>query len=428
MPPGGFPASVTTITAQSADVPVYLDEIGKATASQSVTVVPQVSGIILKRDFQDGEDLKKDQLLFEIDPRPFQYQLDQANGQLKKDIATRDSAAWNVQQDNAAMASHSISEQQLHNDTATRDAAEGSIAVDKAAIETANLNLEYCRITSPINGRAGARLVDSGNVVTAAGQAPGTNLLSIQTIDPIYADFTITEAELLRVQQYMRDNPGKLKVQVQLPQDAVVMAGPPPASQPTAAPGAEYTPEEQHPAVVGIPAPPAQMAKDAPPSTRPALVEIPRLGDLTFLDNAVQDGAGTVKLRATLPNADHHFWPGQFLNVRLVLATQKNAVLIPSAAAQIGQKGPYVYVVKPDNTAALTPITLGQRQGDMVVVETGLNPGDQVVTAGFVMIMDKGKVNVMNGPPGGAPAAHAGAPTAWAHDASGKNESNGGSL
>jgi multidrug efflux system membrane fusion protein len=430
---GGFAAPVTAVTAIAQDVPVYLDEIGKTSASQSVTIVPQVSGVVVARHFADGADIKKDQLLFEIDPRPFQAQLDQAKGQLAKDEAQRTSSDWNVKQDQAAMETKAISEQQLHNDIGTRDQAIGAIAVDQAEIETAQLNLNYCQIKSPIDGRAGQRLIDVGNVVTAAGQAAGTNLLSIQTLDPIYADFTITEAELLKVQQYMQL--GTLAVQVQLPEDAVAMAGPKPDAQPTAAPGAENSPGSDHPAAIGTPTPDQVGAATATaPATTPAAppaLEIPRVGQLTFLDNAVQDGTGTVKLRATLPNADHHFWPGQFVNVRLVLMVQKGAVLIPNAATQISQKGPYVYVVQPDSTASLVPITLGQRQGDLVVVESGLHAGDQVVLTGQLMVMDKGKVMVVNKPagpggPGGPPGGPPGGAAASANTKS--DESKGGSL
>jgi multidrug efflux system membrane fusion protein len=395
---GGFATPVTQFTAVAKDVPVYLDEIGKATATQSVTISPQVSGVIIARHFTDGADLKKGQLLFEIDPRPFQASLDQAKGQLAKDEAQHTSADWNVKQDQAAMETKAISEQQLHNDIGTRDQAIGAIAVDKAQIETAQLNLDYCRITSPIDGRAGQRLVDVGNVVTAAGIAQGSNLLSIQTLDPIYADFTITEEELLKVQQYMQQ--GALQVQVQLPSDSIAMAGVQPATQPAAlAPGEEIIQKKPDVAAIGLPT--ANLSSQ-PPATMPADLPVPRIGKLTFLDNSVQDGTGTVKLRATLPNSDHHFWPGQFVDVRLILKTQKDAVLIPSQATQISQKGPYVYVITPDSTAALTPIVVGQRQGDMVVIESGLHAGDQVVLTGQMMIMPQGKVMVTNGP--GAPA------------------------
>jgi membrane fusion protein, multidrug efflux system len=396
----GFAAPVTTVSAVAQDVPVYLDEIGKATASQSVTIVPQVSGVVMARTFTDGQDLKKGQPLFEIDERPFQAQLDQAKGQLAKDQALEISSEWNVKQDQAAMETKAISEQQLHNDIGTHDQAVASILIDKAEIETATLNLNYCKIISPIDGRAGLRLVDEGNVVTAAGQSSGSNLLSIQTLDPIYADFTITEEELLKVQQYMSQ--GTLQVQVLLPEDAIAAKGAQPAGQPAAlAPGEQPNEKKPDVAAIGLPT-------TGPATQRVVGTSIPRIGKLTFLDNSVQDGSGTVKLRATIPNADHHFWPGQFVNVRLVLKVQKGAVLIPNQATQISQKGPYVYVVGADSTAALTPIVVGQRQGDMVVVEHGLNAGDQVVLTGQLMVFPHGKVMVTNAPPA-APAGKAAA-------------------
>jgi multidrug efflux system membrane fusion protein len=206
-----------------------------------------------------------------------------------------------------------------------------------AALETAKLNLEYCYVHSPINGRAGARLVDVGNVV----QANATSLLSIQRLDPIYANFTITERDLPEVQKQMTQ--GNLKAMVRLPTD------------------------------------PAESA---------------RAGKIEFLDNAVQNGTGTVNLRATISNPDRHFWPGQFVDVKLLLTTKKGAVLIPNQAAQISQKGPFVYVVRPDDTAELRVVTLGQRQGDDVVVTEGLNANERIVVAGQMTIRPGGKVRV----------------------------------
>jgi multidrug efflux system membrane fusion protein len=411
-PPPAFGVPVTAIPAVTGNVPVYLDEIGKTTASQSVTIVPQVSGVIVARHFVDGAELKKGQPLFDIDPRPYQAALDQAVGQRKKDEAQRISADWNVKSDQSAMEVKAISEQQLHNDIGTRDQAVGAIAVDDAQIENAKLNLGYCHITSPIDGRAGLRLVDVGNVVVNAGQAPGTNLLSIQTLDPIYADFTITEGQLLKVQQYMKE--GALKVQVELPADVIAMAGPQPATQPTnLPPGSDFTQKEEHAAMIGTPLPqqvgsPATMPMTLATTGSVAPLPIPRVGTLTFLDNAVQDGSGTVKLRATIPNGDNHFWPGQFVNVRLILKVQKDAVLVPSQAVQISQAGPFVYVVDEKGSAQVHPVIQGQRQGDMVVIESGVAPGDSVVVTGQTMLQPGGKVMVVNAPhpggPGGPPA------------------------
>jgi multidrug efflux system membrane fusion protein len=186
-----------------------------------------------------------------------------------------------------------------------------------------------------------------GNVV----QANTTSLLSIQRLDPIYANFTITERDLPEVQKEM--SRGLLKALVRLPGDAENV-------------------------------------------TRPGRVE--------FLDNSVQNATGTVNLRATISNPDHHFWPGQFVNVKLVLATQKAAVLIPSQATQISQQGPFVFVVKTDDTAELRPVTLGQRQGNDVVIASGLAPGERVVLAGQLLVRPGSKVHVDTGGSGAAPA------------------------
>ena len=407
MPPG---TPVTAVAAVAGDVPVYIDEIGKTSASETVTIQPQVSGVIIRRSFKDGADLHKGQLLFEIDPRPFKATLDQAQGQLKKDQASKASADWNVGQDQLAITNHSISDQQMHNDMASRDTADGAIVVDRAMIDQANLNLEYATIKSPIDGRAGQRLVDVGNVVNASGQATGTSLLVINRIDPIYADFTVNEAELARVQQYM--GAGTLSVEVETPADTSAAAASTAAAmaaaaspKPEAAPGTD-TADDKGPKSGPPPAAGAMMA----PTTAPARFQ-PRTGKLIFLDNTVQDGSGTVRLRAELPNADHHFWPGQYVNVRLVLTVKKGAVLVPNIATQVSQQGLFVYTVMPSDrsptkqAAMQTMVTLGQRQGNMVVVDTGLSAGDQVVTTGQLTLQPGAPVMVINagGPPMQAP-------------------------
>src|SRR6266436_1284808 len=285
---------VTVVKATAQDVPKYLDEIGRNAAFESVTVTPQVGGRIVERRFQDGENLKKGQLLFVIDPRPYKAQMDSAQASLAQAKAALDLAKIQFARDEEVIETRAISKQDYDTKKNAVDVDQAQVESAEAALETARLNLEYCYIHSPIEGRAGARLVDVGNVV----QPNTTGLLLIQRLDPIYADFTVTERDLPEVQKEM--SRGSLKTLVRLPSD---------------------------------------------PENRA------RSGKLTFLDNAVQNGTGTVNLRATMSNPDHHFWPGQFVNVRLVLATQKNAVLIPNQATQISQKGPFVYVVKPDGTA-----------------------------------------------------------------------------
>jgi membrane fusion protein, multidrug efflux system len=341
------PPVVTVAKATAQEVPRYLDEIGRNTAFESVSVMPQVAGRITERHVQDGENLKKEQLLFVIDPRPYKAQLDSAQANLAQAKAALELAKIQFARDQELVGTRAISKQDYDTKKNTVDVNEAQVEAAKAAIETAQINLDYCYIHSPIDGRAGARLVDVGNVV----QANTTSLLSIQRLDPIYANFTITERDLPEVQKEM--SRGTLKALVRLPGDAENV-------------------------------------------TRPGRVE--------FLDNSVQNATGTVNLRATISNPDHHFWPGQFVNVKLVLATQKAAVLIPSQATQISQQGPFVFVVKTDETAELRPVTLGQRQGSDVVIVSGLASGERVVLAGQLLVRPGSKVHVdTTGESGAAP-------------------------
>lgn len=357
-PPAMPPPAVAVATAVSRDVPLYLDEIGRCSAMESVTITPQVAGIITGRHFQDGADLKKDQLLFTIDPRPFQASLDSAQAQLAQAKASAEFAKLELDRYEAVANTRAISKTDYDTKKNAQEVAAAQVAAAQAAVETAQLNLAYCNIVSPIDGRAGARLVDTGNVV----KANEGSLLVIQHLDPIYADFTVTEHDLPEVQKQMAS--GTLKTLARLPSDSEADS---------------------------------------------------RSGDLIFLDNAVQDGSGTVKLRAQVPNADHHFWPGQFVNVRLVLAV-KRSVLVPSVASQVSQQGLFVFKVAPDDksptkVAALQqPVTVGQRHGDMVVIESGVAEGDQVVTSGQMMLQPGSPVMVVK-TDGGAPGGAAAPPT-----------------
>jgi multidrug efflux system membrane fusion protein len=313
-----------------------------------------VGGRIVERHFQDGENLGKGQLLFVIDPRPYKAQLDSAQAALAQARAALDLAKIQFARDQQVIGTRAISKQDYDTKKNAVDVDQAQVEAAEAALETAKLNLEYCYIHSPIDGRAGARLVDVGNVV----QANSTSLLSIQRINPIYANFTITESDLPQVQKQM--SAGELRAAVRLPSDSETAA---------------------------------------------------RIGRVEFLDNAVQNGSGTVNVRATLNNADRHFWPGQFVNVKLLLATAKGAVLIPNQAAQISQQGPFVFVVKPDSTAELRPVVLGQRQGDHVVVMKGVAANESVVLTGQLLVRPGGKVRVDGSSPA-APASPAGNPEA----------------
>jgi membrane fusion protein, multidrug efflux system len=353
--PAGPPPPLVSVTqARTQDVPNYLDEIGRNTAFESVNVMPQVAGRITERHFQDGDNLRKGQLLFVIDPSPFKAQLDSAKANLAQAEAALELAKVQFARDQELVGTRAISKQDYDTKKSTVDQSSAQVEASKAAIETAQINLDYCYIHSPIDGRAGARLVDAGNVV----QANTTSLLSIQRIDPIYANFTITEVDLPEVQKEM--SRGNLKALVRLPGDPEGNA---------------------------------------------------RSGKVEFLDNAVQNATGTVNLRATISNPDRHFWPGQFVNVKLVLDTQKSAVLVPSQATQISQQGPFVFVIKADNTAELRRVTLGQPQGSDVVITNGLGAGERVVLAGQLLVRPGSKVHVDAGPPSGVQGSTGGKPS-----------------
>jgi multidrug efflux system membrane fusion protein len=328
-------------------VPVYMDEIGKTVAREMVTVSPQVTGRMMEIHFTDGGDVKKGDSLFTIDPRPFQAQLDAALATLAQQKAELDLARTQYKRYADLVVTKAVSQ-------AEYDTRKNAVAVDEAqvqqaeaAVETARLNLQYCTIRSPIDGRAGRRLVDIGNVV----EANKTALLTIQKIDPIYADFTVNQNELTAVQDNMRR--GTLKVEVRLQDEA----------------------------------------------------DKPLPGQLTFLDNAVQDATGTVQLRATVDNRDNRLWPGRLVKVRLVLSTIHSAVLVPAVAPQMSAKGQFVYVVKEDSTAELRLVKTGQQQGDLVVVEEGVKPGEKVVVNGQLGVTPGGKVRDASAAAPAAPPA-----------------------
>jgi multidrug efflux system membrane fusion protein len=321
-------------------------------------------------------------MLFTIDTRPFEASLQQAQANLSKSTALKKQAEANMARDIAQakwgetqvtrykeLLDHGVVPREQYEqlrtnadslnatveaDRAAVRSAEEVMKVDAAAIESARVELSYCYIRSPIDGRAGQRLVDVGNVVGPGGsgnssasgssangsQATGNAMLVIQKLDPIYADFTISQNSLSDVQQQMRA--GTLKTEVRL----------------------------------------ADEAGD------------PVTGLLTFLDNSVQTQTGTVNLRATIANTGHHFWPGRFVNIRLVLNTIHGAVLVPASAPQLSGKGSFVYVVKQDFTAEQRPVTLGQRQGDLIVVEKGVEVGESVVTTGQLGVTPGGKVRI----------------------------------
>lgn len=371
------PAPVEVAEAVNQDVPTYLDAIGKTVAREVVAIQPQVSGRLTKINFTDGADVKKGQLLFTIDPSPFEANLKQAQANLSRTMALKKQAEANLAREIAQakwglvqverygkLAEQGVVPREQYEELranydslrATAEAARASVSsadeaikVDAAAVQKAKVDLSYCFIHAPIDGRAGQRLVDIGNVVNpgagnsnttdANANGGGSNaLLLIERLDPIYADFTISQNSLTEVQQQMRA--GTLTTEVRLPDST----------------------------------------------------DEPVIGQLTFLDVAVQGTTGQVNLRATIPNAARKFWPGRFVNIRLILSTIHQAVLVPAIAPQNSAKGTFVYVVKADSTAEQRPVTLGQRQGELVVIEQGVQAGERVVTNGQLGVTPGGKV------------------------------------
>ena len=323
------PRNVVVAKVVTKDVPLYLDEIGTTAAFETVQVQAQVSGQIIAREFKDGGDVKKGDLLFRIDPRPYEAVLAAA----KADFALAQS---NLKRQTNLLAKNVTATQEL-------DTAKSNAMRTEAAVAAAQVNLDFCSIRSPIDGRAGLRNVDTGNVVGPGGPS----LLTINGLDPIYTDFTVAEPDLPLVRRYL-GNPN-LKVMTDAEDDSVA----------------------------------------------------PRLGDLYFIDNAIQQGAGTVKLRAVTPNPDRALWAAQFVKVRLILDNLKDSTLVPAGAVQIGQNGPYVFVVKPDSTLELRQVKSGQNHGDLTVISEGVKAGETVVVSGQLQLAPGMKVNAQDAGAGG---------------------------
>jgi multidrug efflux system membrane fusion protein len=325
-PPPPRPVAVAKVIAK--DVPLYLDEIGTCAAYETVQVQAQVSGQIVSRNFKDGADVKKGDLLFTIDKRPYEAALDAAK-------ADNMLAQANLKRQLELQAKHVTAMEDL-------DTAKANAMRTEAAVAAAQVNLDYCSIRSPIDGRAGLRQIDVGNTVTAGsnGGASGAVLVQIDNFDPIYTDFTVSEPDIPLVRRYLGGP--NLKV--------LTDAG-----------------DDNHPA---------------------------QEGHLYFMANTLQPGTGTVQARAVTPNPGHILWPSQFVQVRLILDIIKGAKLAPNSAVQIGQNGPYIFVVKKDSTLDLRQVTPGQRQGDFTVIQKGVQPGETVVTRGQLQLAPGTKVIV----------------------------------
>ena len=347
---GGASVPVATAAARKADMPVYLDGLGSVAAFYTVTVHSRVDGQLMSVAAREGQTVKEGDLLAQIDPRPFQAQLDQAQGQLARDQALLTNAKLDLARYSGLIAQDAIPKQQLDTQAATVGQYEGTVKNDQALVEAANLQLTYSRITSPISGRIGLRQVDPGNIVHA-NDANG--ILVITQLHPIAVVFTLPEDNLPAVMRRVTSG-AKLPV-------------------------AAYNRDKS-----------SKLAD----------------GFLQTVDNQIDPGTGTSKLKAVFDNKENSLFPNQFVNVRLLLETKKDQVVVPSVAVQRGSAGSFVYAVKADGTVEARPVTVGVVENGDSAIDAGLAEGETVVVDGADNLQPGAKVAVAGAP--GATDAGAG--------------------
>src|SRR5579883_565964 len=333
--------TVSATAARRGDIPIYLRGLGNVVAYNTVNVKPRVDGPIVQVNFREGQYVQKDQVLVEIDPRPYQAALAQANGALARDEALANDAKVNLARYQKLWDEQVIAKQQLDTQAAQVGQYNGNIEADKASIETAQLNLSFCKVRAPIAGRIGLRQVDIGNIVHASDTTP---LAVITQVQPIAVLFTIPADQLQPVL-------AKLRAGARLPVFAYDRAD---VSQIAA-------------------------------------------GTLETVDNQIDPTTGTSRLKAIFQNEDGALFPQQFVNCRLLLETRRGVVLIPSAAVQLGPQGSYVYVVNADRTVSMRTIQQGATEGSVVQITSGLAPGELVVTDGQDKLQEGSKVQVRTG-------------------------------
>jgi multidrug efflux system membrane fusion protein len=312
-------------TVKQRDFPVYLTGLGSVTAFNTVSLKTRIDGQITQVNFVEGQDVKEGELLIQIDPRPYQVALEQAQANLQRDEAQLTNAKVQYERMKALYDGGVIAKQDLDTQEASFGQYEGTIGADKAAIDNVKLNLVYTRITSPINGRIGLRQVDIGNYVTAAS---GASMAVITQMHPIAIIFTLPEDQLQAVRERMQK--GTLQVDVYSRDDQTKLS----------------------------------------------------TGKLLTIDNQIDPTTGTVRFKAVFENSDNGLWPNQFVNVHLLLETRKDAITAPVSAIQRGPQGTFVYLVDSNNTVEVRPVQLALTQGNTVVIAAGLQVGERVVTDG----------------------------------------------
>jgi len=340
---GPAAAPVAVVAAAQQTMPVRLQAIGNVEAYTSVAVKSRVDGQILEVHFREGQEVKKGEVLFRIDPRPFEAAFKQAEAQALRDAASRDQAASQERRYQELLEKNFVSKDAYAQYRTNAQTAQATAKATEAALENAKLNLEYTVIRSPIDGYVGRALLQAGNMVKANDTI---SLVVINQVKPVYVSFAIPEQQLSKVRELMRKGPLTVDVTV------------PGSDKPLAA------------------------------------------GRIAFLDNAVDQTTGTIKVRAVFDNSDAALWPGQFYTVRVKLFDQENAIVIPSRALQTGPNGQFVYVVKPDMTVEIRKVVVERSEGETsVLAEGGVAKGDKVVVRGALRLAPGAKVTVSEGAP-----------------------------
>jgi multidrug efflux system membrane fusion protein len=355
---GQVAVPVAVAKAERKSVPVLLNAIGNVEAFATIAVKAQIGGYLMHVYFKEGQDVQKDAVLFEIDPRPYEQAVSQAEATIVRDIALQHQAEANLAKDKAqalntraqatryskltseGVVSKEQNEQfrtnanamdeSLKADQAAIESALAAVNADRAALEAAKLNLSYCRITSPINGRTGILQVKEGNLVKANADTP---MVTINQVAPIFVTFSVPEQQLAAVRESRARSEMRVEAQI--------------------------------------------------PNRRAAAKQ----GVLTLIDNSVDITTGTIKLKASFPNVENLLWPGQFVNVVMTLGSDANVTVVPTEAVQTGQSGPYAFVVKADNTVESRQLTTGRVIGRETIVDKGIQPGDTVVVDGQMRLM-----------------------------------------
>ncbi len=329
------PVPVVTAQVQQRDLPIYLDGLGTVVAAKTITVRPQVDGRLDSVVFREGQVVRRGEVLAQIDPRPFQVQLEQGKGALTRDAAQLRTARLALARNLELLREKLVSQQDVDNQEAAVGQFEGAVRIDQAQIGSARLNLDYARITSPIDGVTGVRLVDPGNLVHA-NDANG--IVVVTQLDPVAVLFTLPQDYLPQVAQQMEL--GTLTVEA-FSRDGSVKLG---------------------------------------------------SGELLVIDNQINQNTATMRLKATFVNPQRLLWPNQFVKARLLLTVRKGAIVVPSTAVQRGPEGTFAYVVGPDQTVQPRPIEVEMTQGDVAAIARGLSPGEVVVADGAAALRPGAKV------------------------------------